>query len=139
MVSNFEEKDISKINKLGEILNSNFTKLFHIENLNPNEKIFVYKEDNIIKGFLHININYETIEILNLIVDKEYRNNNIATLLLDHLISTLPNNIINIILEVKEDNLPAIKLYNRFNFEQINVRKKYYDSSDAIVMERKFQ
>lgn len=138
MVSNYSLEDINKINELGKQLNLNFKKLFHIEKINPTEKILVFKERHIIKGFLHYNINYETVEILNIIVDKEYRNNKIATLLLDNLITIIPKDIKNIILEVREDNIPAIELYKKFNFEQINIRKNYYNGKNAIVMERTF-
>ncbi|MCI8616698.1 MAG: hypothetical protein HFJ60_00260 [Clostridia bacterium] len=44
-------------------------------------------------------------------------------------------NIKVITLEVNECNLSAIKLYNKFNFNKVGVRKKYYDGkNDAIIM-----
>ena len=43
----------------------------------------------------------------------------------------------NITLEVKEDNEPAIKLYEKFGFEKKAIREGYYNGVDGILMERK--
>ena len=137
MVSNFIIEDIDRINELGTKLNPKFKELFHIDKLNSNEKIYVYKEDNQILGFIHISINFEIVDLLNIIVDEKYRNKGIAILLMDYMITDLPNNAMRILLEVNEKNIEAIKLYNRFNFEVINERKNYYGSDNALIMERK--
>jgi ribosomal-protein-alanine N-acetyltransferase len=40
-----------------------------------------------------------------------------------------------ILLEVRSDNLRALRLYERHGFEQISVRRRYYpDGGDALVM-----
>ncbi len=46
-----------------------------------------------------------------------------------------------ILLEVRVDNEPAIKLYQSFGFERIDVRKRYYqpDDVDALIMRLKIQ
>jgi ribosomal-protein-alanine N-acetyltransferase len=43
-----------------------------------------------------------------------------------------------VFLEVRADNAPAQRLYERFGFERIGVRKRYYQPSgvDAIVMNK---
>ena len=41
-----------------------------------------------------------------------------------------------IMLEVRESNISAIKLYEKNGFIEINRRKKYYGNEDAIIMER---
>ena len=44
----------------------------------------------------------------------------------------------NVFLEVKRTNLPAINLYHKFGFEEIDIRETYYsDGEDAVVMSRK--
>ena len=44
----------------------------------------------------------------------------------------------NVFLEVKRTNLPAINLYHKFGFEEIDIREIYYsDGEDALVMSRK--
>jgi N6-L-threonylcarbamoyladenine synthase len=46
-----------------------------------------------------------------------------------------------ILLEVRVDNEPAIKLYQSLGFERIDVRKRYYqpDDVDALIMRLKIQ
>ena len=41
-----------------------------------------------------------------------------------------------ITLEVREDNLYAIKLYEKFGFIKKAIRKGYYQGIDGILMER---
>ena len=62
-----------------------------------------------------------------------------GSFLLENLISFAKKlNIKVITLEVNECNLSAIKLYNKFNFNKVGVRKKYYDGKDtAIIMNKK--
>ena len=54
MISKLTKEEVQEVIQLGTMLNPNFSKLFHIENLNPNETIYIYKENNINKGFIHI-------------------------------------------------------------------------------------
>ena len=138
MVSNITSEDIQEVNNLGIQINPNFCKLFHIDNLNQNEKIYVYKDNNKVIGFIHISINYEIVDLLNIIVLEEYRKQNIATILMDYMITDLPKNIQKIMLEVNEENDIAIKFYHKFNFKIINTRKNYYGNKKAYIMERNF-
>ena len=49
-------------------------------------------------------------------------------------------NSLNIFLETRVDNLPAIKLYEKHGFRRISIRKNYYKSNDgredAIVFKK---
>ena len=66
-------------------------------------------------------------------------NNGIGSILLKHLISYAKSlNLKTITLEVNEHNLSAIRLYAKFDFDHIGIRKKYYNGeSDAIIMSKK--
>ena len=134
MISKLTKEDVQEVTKLGTILNPNFTKLFHIENLNPNETIYVYKENNIIKGFIHIQNGLDIIDLLNIIVKPEYRNHGIGSVLLKYIIDNKQDK--KIMLEVRSKNINAIKLYQKYDFKIINIRKNYYKDDDAIIMER---
>lgn len=133
MINKYKEEDIKDIIKLGSLVNKKFEKLFNINNLPDNEEILVYKENNQVIGFLHYLDNIDYIEFLNVAVHEEKRNKKIASLLVDYFLS---QNNKRIILEVRESNLPAIKLYQKFNFVIINIREKYYGNENAIIMER---
>ena len=59
--------------------------------------------------------------------------------LLEHSIEQLPNQPVQIFLEVRESNTAAIRLYEKAGFHQIDVRKNYYPNPDgtrehAIIM-----
>lgn len=41
-----------------------------------------------------------------------------------------------ITLEVRIDNLPALKLYEKYQFKQVAIRKGYYNGVDGILMVR---
>lgn len=134
MISKLTKEDVQEVTKLGTILNPNFIKLFHIENLNPNETIYVYKENNIIKGFIHIQNGLDIIDLLNIIVKPEYRNHGIGSVLLKYIIDNKQDK--KIMLEVRSKNINAIQLYQKYDFKIINIRKNYYKDDDAIIMER---
>ena len=77
----------------------------------------------------------DSVDILDIYVDKEYRQQKIASLLIDYMIS-MADPKTSFLLEVAVDNLPAISLYEKFGFKVIHTRKKYYGQKDAYVMER---
>ena len=134
MISKLTKEEVQEVIQLGTMLNPNFSKLFHIENLNPNETIYLYKENNINKGFIHIQNGLDIIDLLNIIVKPEYQNQGIGSVLLKYIIDNKQDK--KIMLEVKSKNINAIKLYQKYDFKIINIRKKYYKDDDAIIMER---
>lgn len=134
MISKLTKEEVQEVIQLGTMLNPNFSKLFHIENLNPNETIYIYKENNINKGFIHIQNGLDIIDLLNIIVKPEYQNQGIGSVLLKYIINNKQDK--KIMLEVRSKNINAIKLYQKYNFKIINIRKNYYKDDDAIIMER---
>ena len=134
MISKLTKEEVQEVLQLGTMLNPNFSKLFHIENLNPNETIYIYKENNNIKGFIHTQNGLDIIDLLNIIVKPEYQNQGIGSILLKYIINNKQNK--KIMLEVRSKNINAIKLYQKYDFKIINIRKNYYKDDDAIIMER---
>lgn len=134
MISKLTKEEVQEITQLGTMLNPNFSKLFHIENLNPNETFYIYKENNINKGFIHIQNGLDIIDLLNIIVKPEYQNQGIGSILLKYIIDNKQDK--KIMLEVRSKNINAIKLYQKYDFKIINIRKNYYKDDDAIIMER---
>lgn len=134
MISKLTKEEVQEVIQLGTMLNPNFSKLFHIENLNPNETIYIFKENNINKGFIHIQNGLDIIDLLNIIVKPEYQNQGIGSVLLKYIIDNKEDK--KIMLEVRSKNINAIKLYQKYDFKIINIRKNYYKDDDAIIMER---
>ena len=77
---------------------------------------------------------------MNIVIKKEKRKQGIGSLLLEKLISISKElEAISITLEVNCNNLPAINLYKKFDFQEVGSRKKYYNNTDdALIMTRKY-
>jgi ribosomal-protein-alanine N-acetyltransferase len=100
-------------------------------------KTFVY-EDNGVWGFVNIWDLGEEIEINTIAVDKNKVKRGIGSALLDYIIDySYKRKAKRILLEVNEENLKAIKLYQKKGFVIYNKRKKYYDLKyDALLMKK---
>ncbi len=133
MVNKCSILDIDRIIELGKLINNDFDKLNNISELISNDNIFGYYLDDKLVGFIVINKCYEVIDLLYIVVDKLYRNKSIGSKLMEYMINTFDYE--RIMLEVRCDNIYAIKLYKKYNFKIINIRKNYYLNNDAYVME----
>lgn len=104
---------------------------------NPYTKIYAFIDNFNIIGFIHINDIYDRYEINNIYVLENERNKKVASKLMEKVINEAQNNKkINITLEVKKDNLPAINLYKKYGFIEKAIRKSYYNGIDGILMEK---
>ena len=101
---------------------------------NAFNKVLIYKLDNKIIGYLDYSVMYERGEINYIFVLKEYRNQKIGSKLLEYMINN--TNLDEISLEVNKNNTNAIKLYQKYGFREVNIRKGYYDGVDGILMLR---
>ncbi len=94
-----------------------------------------YKE-KIVGFFLAWEI-YGEYSIMNIGVSKEFQGKGFGTYLLTKLIEkAIEFECLNIYLEVRQSNIPAIKLYKKFEFKEIARRKDYYScpQEDALIM-----
>ena len=83
---------------------------------------------------------YETADLCNIAVKKEYRRCHIASRLLEEsFLRFISLKSVVVLLEAWEDNLPALDFYKIMGFKEIGRRKAYYSNpyADAIVMEKK--
>lgn len=103
---------------------------------NPDSIVLVAKEDNQIIGFAGIWKAIDIMHLMDIVVAKAYRRKKIASLLLEQLINlSIEHNINELTLEVSQNNLPAINLYNKFGFKELGIRKNYYGvNNNAIIM-----
>lgn len=142
IISKMTLDDLSSIR---DILISDFDNFWNYEILKEelecsNSFFVIAKNDaNEIVGFAGLKIIVDEADIMNIVVKKSFRHNGIGSFLLEHLISYAKNNNLKTVtLEVNENNLSAIHLYDKFSFDKLGIRKNYYDgSSDAIIMSKK--
>ena len=146
MENNIEihEMKIQDLDLIAEILETDFDNfwnynIFKSELENGISKYLVAKINNNVVGFAGIIPIVDECEISNIVVHKNFRNKKIGSRLLENLINlALSLNLKIINLEVRESNIYAIKLYEKFGFEICGLRKKYYDNTEnAILMQRK--
>ena len=105
---------------------------------NINSKYLVAKIDNKIVGFAGIIPVLDEADISNIVVHKKFRSQKIGSLLLQALINlSLSLNLKALNLEVRESNITAIKLYEKYGFKAYGIRKKYYNNTDNAILMRK--
>jgi ribosomal-protein-alanine N-acetyltransferase len=81
-------------------------------------------------------IDEDKAQINSLVVLEKYRNKGYGKLMLNALLSRLKEmKVQEITLEVRPSNNFALKLYDRFGFKQVAIRKNYYNNGeDAFLM-----
>lgn len=104
---------------------------------NKHKKHFVYDKGGEAVGFYIISIILDEVEIYTIAVDKAFRGQDIGSFMIERLINDCYRlGVKKIWLEVSTKNIPALKLYEKFGFEKIRLRKNYYSKTneDAYMM-----
>lgn len=131
---------LSDFSKISDILTTEFddfwnSNVLETELKNPFTKYIVAKIDTEIVGFAGVIDTVDQFEITNIVVKKSFRKQGIGNKLLEVLIDMArESNKNEIILEVNNKNVVAIKLYEKNGFKNIGIRKKYYNKDDANIM-----
>lgn len=89
-----------------------------------------FLEDQLVSFINYIEL-VDVIEDHFVFTDPEHRNKGYALALFKYLIN---NSKKKIIIEVNTHNKAAISLYEKLGFKNLNIREKYYDDDDALVM-----
>ncbi len=126
-----------KENNLNKWSESFFLKLFLDKN------IFFVSLNRPLDGYLIARKTLDEYEVLTLATDINKRRRGIGTLLLTKLINLAKKDkVFRIILEVSENNIAAVSMYQKLGFKKISKRKNYYNNSegfsDAHIMEKIF-
>lgn len=138
MIEKIEEESLY-IDKLSELFSKILTSKSVKEDIKNNQftNYLTYLINGEPVAFINYYIMYERAEIININVLEEYQNQKIASKLLEHMVNEcISHNVKSITLEVKETNIKAIHLYEKFGFSKVAVRRKYYQGIDGILMEK---
>ena len=137
------EMHTMKLSDLEEIKNTlqtdfddfwNF-EIFKEELANNNSSYLVLRYDDEIVCFGGIKIILDEANIMDIVTRKDKRNQGFARFVLNELINiSKEQNCTSITLEVNENNLPAIHLYELFDFKEVGRRKNYYKNGDTAIL-----
>lgn len=137
---------LSDLEEIKDVLQTDFDdfwnfEIFKEELVNNNSSYLVLRYDDEIVCFGGIKIILDESNIMDIVTRKDKRNQGFAKFLLNELINiSEEENCTSITLEVRENNIPAIHLYESFDFKEVGRRKKYYKNGDtAILMTRKLK
>lgn len=135
--------DLSHVDDVVLIENLSFktpwTREAFISELTRN-KCAVYRvavKDERVVAYAGMWIMLDEAHITNVAVHPEYRGMGLGTMIMRDIIEYAGRNNVNAMtLEVRTGNISARKLYKKFNFIEVAVRKKYYQDTgeDAIIM-----
>lgn len=134
--------NLSDLETIQDVLTAKFDDFWNYSILkdelnSKNSTYFVAKSNQNVVGFAGMKIILDEAEIMNIVTKKDCRNQGVGKLLLKRLLLEAKNkNIKKINLEVNEDNIIAIHLYESLGFIQNGKRKNYYDDKNAILMSK---
>ena len=134
MVREVSYEDLQSIYDLGKELNPNYTVLYDLKTVlaDKNQKIYGYYKNNTIVGFIHLTISFDEADIVDIIIQKKFRNQGLGSSLIDYAICA--NNLKKLNLEVRENNINAIKFYEKLGFVKVRTIKNYYGDENAFFM-----
>ena len=127
--------DLNNLNAIMEVMDRAFPKTYG-EGWNhhqcrsmlslPSAKLLIAVRDETTCGFVISRQAADEEELLMIAVAPEYQGQGIGYLLLDYLLKAArADHVASVFLEMRADN-PAEKLYTKFGFHRIGLRKAYY-------------
>lgn len=107
---------------------------------NDNYLVFVAVEGDEVVGYIDVFHMFDEANLIKIAVAPAKQKSGIGTNLLVCVVAKLKElGVTKLYLEVSCNNQTAIKFYQKHNFLQTTIRKKYYnDLSDAIIMTKFF-
>ncbi len=140
----FEEKYISAVAEIEkECFSVPWSENALKEELENEQAFFlVCLKDNEIAGYIGILDICGECNITNVAVRKKFRNQGVASALINKAIDDAKNRSSDFItLEVRKSNTPALSLYIKHGFEKVGERRNFYShpTEDAVLMTKYFK
>ena len=104
------------------------------EILSDTDSVYNYKDGDTVLGYLEIRLVDGVNDIKNINKNEENRKQRNATALMEEMFKK--EKYSRIMLEVNENNIEALRLYNKLGFKEISLRDRYYGEDTAIIMEK---
>ena len=132
--------DLDEIVKIEqEIYKDVWTKEAYLRDLeNDIAYNYVLEHQGVIVGYYGFWVMFDNVDITKVSVRKEFQGMGLSKILLQDFFERIKNLDINTVtLEVRVSNTRAINLYKSFGFDEIFIRKNYYDDGeDAYILQK---
>jgi [ribosomal protein S18]-alanine N-acetyltransferase len=109
----------------------------------PRRSYVVLEGGDGIEGYAGVDLGGDVADVMTLAVVPGWRGRGLGDLLVGELVRRAgKSGAGSVMLEVRADNGPALRLYERHGFEEVSVRRRYYRQPDgpdvdALVMRRR--
>ncbi|MDQ6716319.1 MAG: ribosomal protein S18-alanine N-acetyltransferase [Actinomycetota bacterium] len=106
----------------------------------PRREYLVAERDGQVSGYAGLDHAGDTADVMTIAVAPQRQGSGLGDVLLSELTRrAAAAGAGALLLEVRADNAPALRLYARHGFEQLTVRRRYYQPGDvdALVLRRK--
>ena len=134
--SQFNYDELSELDKLCVGTDGWSADSFREEAQRPESIILAAYDGDTLAGMIAGFTAADTGEILTVCTAPQYRRQGVARMLMETFLTSVPDSVESIALEVRQSNTAAIELYKSFGFEKAGVRKRFYrnPAEDADVM-----
>ena len=139
MIRLMQESDIDRVAEIERLVQTHPWSRQQFQESLTSYQCTVYEQANQVVGFCILQPVLDEANSLLMAIHPSQQGKGLGYELLDYSIQLLKNNPIQIFLEVRESNLAAIRLYEKTDFHQIDLRKNYYPNLDgskehAVIM-----
>ena len=139
MIRLMQAADVNAVARIEKLVQSHPWSIKQFEEAVTSYQSTVIESNGQIVGFCILQPVLDEANLLLMAIDPSQQGKGLGFQLLDASVQMLKNNPVQIFLEVRESNIPAIKLYEKADFHQIDLRKNYYPNPDgsrehAIIM-----
>lgn len=110
-----------------------------LDSLRSGYSAWILQKSDEIVGYSLLMMIMDEAHLLNLSIAKNYQKQGLGRYLLEHMMQMARNHkALNMFLEVRTSNIPAIALYENVGFNEMAIRRNYYPAKsgreDAILM-----
>lgn len=139
MIRFMQATDVASVTQIEKKVQSHpWTEKQFLEAVEQYQSTVIEKNGQVV-GFCILQPVLDEANLLLMAIDPSWQGQGLGFELLDQSMAMLSNQPLQIFLEVRESNSAAIKLYEKADFHQIDLRKNYYPKPDgtrehAIIM-----
>lgn len=141
MIRLMQHSDVQQVFEIEKLVQSHPWTLKQFEESIDSYQSTVIEQQGQVVGFCILQPVVDEANLLLMAIHPSQQGKGLGYQLLDESIALLKNNPVQIFLEVRESNVAAVRLYEKSDFHQIDLRKNYYPNPDgtrehAIIMVR---